>query len=148
MVSIRLMVSLKPSASLFSYGPQFYYQKHLINIRGTCTFIFEIDRILLWSNLSIYMRETPSGRLKPCPCPSHPTNTYTCGIIIAPRVSNGVAHVCWHLEIDRYDWMGSAMYSLGVQMNHWVGNCFFLIYNLFIYIYINLHKIKILTSWP
>ena len=29
----------------------------------------------------------------------------------------------WHLEIDRYDWMGGALYSLGVQMNPWAGNC-------------------------
>ena len=62
------------------------------------------------------MCEAPLGRLKSCTCPSQPTSTYTCGVATAPKVRNGVAHVRWHLEFDRYDWMG-AMYSLGVQMN-------------------------------
>ena len=29
------------------------------------------------------------GDLNPGPCPSHPTNTYTCGVTIAPRVCGG-----------------------------------------------------------
>ena len=28
----------------------------------------------------------PLGNLNPGSCPSHPTNTYTCEVIIAPRV--------------------------------------------------------------
>ena len=71
------------------------------------------------------MYEAPSGRLKTYPYPSHPISTYTCGVTTTPKVRNSVAHVYWHLEIDQYDWMGSAMYCLGVQMNPWASNCFF-----------------------
>ena len=31
----------------------------------------------------------PLGELKPGPFPSHPTNTYTCGVTIASRVCGG-----------------------------------------------------------
>ena len=31
----------------------------------------------------------PPGDLNPDPCPSHLTNTYTCGVTIAPRVCGG-----------------------------------------------------------
>ena len=31
----------------------------------------------------------PSGDLNPDPCPPHPTSTYTCRVIIAPKMCSG-----------------------------------------------------------
>ena len=33
--------------------------------------------------------------LNPGPYPPHPTNTYTCGVTIVPRVCNGVKLLNW-----------------------------------------------------
>ena len=44
------------------------------------------DRILLYPNLNVYVCEALFWKLEPDPYPPHSTNTYTCGVTIAPRV--------------------------------------------------------------
>ena len=69
-------------------------------------YLYKIE-ILIQSNLSLYMYETPCQRLKLRPLPSHPTSIYTCKVIITPGVRGDSHHLMLlYQTLEQYLFLG------------------------------------------
>ena len=63
------------------------------------------DRVILYSNLSVYVCEVPPRDLNPGSCPSHLINTYICGVTFTPKVRGSKKNNILTLHLGGEKWM-------------------------------------------